>query len=520
MKKLLSTLVILLLIGSTIMAAENNRIKIKADQDGKTISRHIYGHFSEHLGRCIYGGLWVGENSDVPNINGYRKDVVEALKGLDIPNLRWPGGCFADTYHWKDGIGPREKRPEIVNVHWGGVTEDNSFGTHEFMGLCELLNCEPVICGNVGSGTVQEMAEWVEYINSDALSPMTRLRKANGREKPWKMKYWGVGNESWGCGGTMTAQFYSDQLRRYSTFCRDYGDNRLYRIAGGANSGDFNWTEVLMREWHNASGWVRGYMQGLSLHYYTVCHTWDKKGSATDFNEEDWFLTMKNTLYMEELVTKHSAIMDKYDPEKSIGLIVDEWGNWHDVEPGTNPGFLYQQNSLRDALVAGINLNIFNNHCDRVKMANIAQTVNVLQSVVLTEGDKMVRTPTWYVFKMFKVHQDAMLLPLEVESKEYTFQGQSIPAVNASASKNAQGVIHISLTNADPNNRQMITCDLGSVKVSKINGEIITAGKINAYNEFNQREQVNIQPFSEAKIVDGKIVVDMPSKSVVMLTVY
>ncbi|NQT26586.1 alpha-N-arabinofuranosidase, partial [candidate division KSB1 bacterium] len=264
---------IILILGLSVANAQDvTSLVIRADQPGAQISRHIYGHFSEHLGRCIYEGLWVGEDSDIPNVDGYRKDVLEALKEIGTPNLRWPGGCFADTYHWKDGIGPQEERPEIVNVHWGGVTEDNSFGTHEFMGLCEMLECEPVICGNVGSGTVQEMAEWVEYITSDALSPMTRLRKANGRDKPWKVKFWGIGNENWGCGGTMTADFYSDQLRRFATFCRDYGENKLFRVACGATTDDYYWTETLMHEWQKSPDWVRGYMQGLSLHYYTVCH--------------------------------------------------------------------------------------------------------------------------------------------------------------------------------------------------------------------------------------------------------
>lgn len=507
-----------LLTGSAVHAADAVPLRIRNDQPGAQISRHIYGHFSEHLGRCIYGGLWVGEESGIPNIHGYRKDVAEALKAIGIPNLRWPGGCFADTYHWKDGIGPRDERPEIVNVHWGGVTEDNSFGTHEFMGLCELLDCEPVICGNVGSGTVQEMAEWVEYLTSGALSPMTRLRKANGREEPWKVKFWGIGNENWGCGGTMTARFYSDQLRRYATFCRDYGDNRLYKVACGASTDDYDWTETLMREWKECPDWMKGYMQGLSLHYYTVCHDWSRKGSATEFTEDDWFLTLSKTLTMEELVTRHSAIMDRYDPEKQIGLIVDEWGNWHDVEPGTNPGFLYQQNTLRDALVAGINLNIFNNHADRVRMANIAQVVNVLQSMVLTQGDQMVRTPTWHVFRMFRVHQDATLLPVEFESPEYTHTDESIPAVTASASQNAAGEIHLTLTNADPERFHQITCTLSDGRATSVSGEIITANQINAYNDFGQAETVYIQPFPGASVQHGTVTIQLPPKSVVRVS--
>jgi alpha-N-arabinofuranosidase len=363
-----------------------NRLTVNVDGGEHTISRHIYGHFAEHLGRGVYGGVWVGEQSAIPNTRGIRNDVANALKNIRIPNLRWPGGCFADEYHWMDGIGPQ--RPKMVNTNWGGVVEDNSFGTHEFLDLCEQLGCEPYISGNLGSGSVDEMSKWIEYIAFDGESPMANLRKSHGREKPWKIRFWGVGNESWGCGGNMTPEFYSDQYRRYATFCRNYGDSRLYRIACGANAADYKWTETLMK---NAGK----QMQGLSLHYYTIpTGNWGRKGSATQFDEAEYFSAISNTLFMDELITAHSAIMNRYDPQKRVGLITDEWGIWTDAEPGTTPGFLYQQNTLRDAILAAVNLNIFNAHCDRVKMANIAQTVNVLQAVILTDGEKMILTPT------------------------------------------------------------------------------------------------------------------------------
>ena len=513
-------LVWMILFGSYLFAEIPNQIKITLDTDsaGPVISRHIYGQFSEHLGRCIYGGIWVGEDSNIPNINGYRKDVLKALQEIAVPNLRWPGGCFADTYHWMDGIGPREDRPEIVNVHWGGVTEDNSFGTHEFMGFCEALGCEPVICGNIGSGTVREMSDWIEYLTSDALSPMTRLRKANGHEEPWKVKYWGIGNETWGCGGNMKPDYYSDLFRQYSQFCRNMGGNQLFRVACGAAETDYHWTDTMMREWANAG---RGnYMQGLSLHYYTLCYDWSHKGPAIEFTEDEWYRTLSRTMRMEELVTKHDSIMTVYDPEKRIVLIVDEWGNWHDVEPETNPGFLYQQNTLRDALVAGINLNIFNNHADRVRMANIAQVVNVLQSVVLTKDDEIVKTPTWYVFKLYLPHHDATLIPIEIKSPEFACEstGLRAPIVTASASKNEKGVIHMSMTNADLEKNQKVECSLKDLNVSKVSGEIVTADKMNAFNDFGKKEEVTIQSFDQAKIKDGKLTVTLPAKSVVMLT--
>ena len=420
-----------LCIAMQAQAQAQNRLIVNADQGKETISKHIYGHFSEHLGRCIYGGYWVGEDSPIPNTRGIRNDVVQALKDIQIPNLRWPGGCFADEYHWMDGVGPRSQRPKMVNTHWGGVTEDNSFGTHEFLDLCEQLGCEPYISANLGSGTVEEMSKWVEYITFDGESPMANLRRQNGREKPWKVKFWGVGNESWGCGGRMTPDYYSDLYRRYAVYCRNYGDNRLYKIACGPNDSNYNWTETLMKN-------VGNQMQGLSLHYYTIpTGNWDKKGSATQFDETDYFNTISRTLFMEELISKHSTIMDKYDPGKKVALITDEWGIWTDVEPETNPGFLYQQNSLRDAILAAVNLNIFNAHCDRVKMANIAQTVNVLQAVILTENEKMLLTPTYWVYWLYKVHHDATLLPVSLTTDKYELNGKTMDAVSVSASKDA-----------------------------------------------------------------------------------
>ena len=489
-----------------------NRVVVNADQGKETISKHIYGHFSEHLGHCIYGGYWVGEDSPIPNTRGIRNDVVQALKDIQIPNLRWPGGCFADEYHWMDGIGARDQRPKMVNTHWGGVTEDNSFGTHEFLDLCEQLECEPYITGNLGSGSVEEMSKWIEYITFDGESPMSNLRKQNGREKPWKVKFWGVGNENWGCGGNMTANFYADQYRRYATYCRDYGDNQLYKIACGSGGADMNWTEVLMK---NAGS----QMQGISLHHYTVPNSWADKGSATQFTEADYFSTIEKTLVMENYVSRHSAIMDIYDPIKRVGLIVDEWGTWFNVEPGTNPGFLFQQNSLRDAIVAGINLNIFNRHADRVKMANIAQTINVLQAVILTDNEKMVLTPTYWVYYLYKVHQDATLLPVSVTGSKYELNGRRIDAVDVSASKDAAGKIHITLVNIDPNKPQSVDTELRGVTAKKVSGKILTAAKINDYNSFEKPNTVGVKDFKDAKLSGGKLTVNLPAKSVVMLEI-
>lgn len=488
-------------------------VTVNADQLSGKISRHIYGHFAEHLGRCIYEGIWVGEDSSIPNTRGIRNDVLEALRNLSIPVLRWPGGCFADEYHWKDGVGPREQRKRMVNTHWGGVVENNHFGTHEFFDLCELLGTEPYICGNVGSGTIQEMQEWVEYMTFDGESPMANWRKANGREKPWKLKYFGVGNENWGCGGNMRPSYYADEYRRFQTYVRNYGDNRIYKIAGGANTDDYNWTETLMRE-------AGSHMDGLSLHNYTVPGGFEVKRPAIGFDEAEWFETMRGAWYMDELISRHSAIMDQHDPGKRIGLIVDEWGTWFQVEPGTNPGFLYQQNSLRDALVAGLHLHIFNRHCDRVHMANIAQTVNVLQAMILTEGANMLLTPTYHVFEMFKVHQDAEAIALHLETGEYTLEGESLPQISASASKRADGTIDISLCNIDPKQEANLSLQLrGLAGTPEISGRVLTHSDMNAHNTFEHPETLKPQVFSGIKEVTGKgLTAVLPPMSVVVLT--
>jgi alpha-L-arabinofuranosidase len=485
-----------------------NQLIIHADQARDTIHRNIYGHFSEHLGRCIYEGYWVGEDSDIPNVRGIRKDVVEALKKIRVPVLRWPGGCFADEYHWKDGIGPRTSRPTMINTHWGGVTENNHFGTHEFLDLCQQLNCEPYICGNVGSGTVQELAQWVEYATFDGVSPMAELRARHGQATPWRVRFWGVGNENWGCGGNMTPEFYSDQFKRYATYVRSYGSNRVYKIACGPNGFDYKWTEVMMKE-------AGRNMNGLALHYY--CGTGKKSRSATQFDEEDWFELLRRALRMEELITKHVEIMDKYDPQKRVGLIVDEWGTWHAVEPGTNPGFLYQQNSLRDALVAGLTLNIFNQHCDRVKMANIAQTINVLQAMALTDKAKLILTPTYHVYEMYTVHHDARLLPAEVQSADYLLGAARIPCVSASASRDQAGRIHVTLCNLNPNLPAAVDCRLQGARPAALSGRVLTAPEITSHNTFDRPENVKPAPFSAFETTDTGFSTTLPPRSVVVL---
>ncbi len=507
MKRLLF-LALLISITASLSNAQVNEAVLDASSLRYKIDKNIYGQFSEHLGHCIYGGIWVGENSPIPNIDGMRKDVIDALKEIRVPVLRWPGGCFADEYHWENGIGPRDLRPKMINTNWGNVTEDNSFGTHEFLEFCKLVGCDPYFTGNVGSGTVQEFSQWVEYVNSDNVSPMTELRKKNGRDNSWGVKYWGLGNESWGCGGNMTPEYYSDQVRRFGTFIKNYGNNKVFKIACGPSGSDYNWTEVLMKN-------ARSSFDGLSLHYYSFANG----KPAADFDEQGWFNIIKSTLKMDELITKHSAIMDKYDPGKRVALEVDEYGTWYAVEPGTNPAFLYQQNTMRDAIAAACNLNIFNNHCDRVRMANIAQMVNVLQSMILTDSNKIVLTPTYYVFDLFKVHQDAKWVPMKLTTREYSFKGEELPVVNASASIDRNGKMHVSLCNVDPDSTQTVSLRFLKFKSDNVSGRILTADKMNAENTFENPNRVIPKSFTDFRTEGNSLVVYMPPMSVIVLEV-
>ncbi len=483
------------------------KIKLNLANQGAVINKNIYGHFSEHLGRCIYGGLFVGENSEIPNVKGMRTDVVEALKNIMLPVLRWPGGCFADEYHWEDGIGPQEGRKRMVNTNWGGVVEDNSFGTHEFLELCEQLGCEPYINANVGSGTVREMAEWVEYLNSEGDSTVVKKRWANGRKDPWGVKFWGVGNESWGCGGNMRPEYYADEFRRYNTYCRNYGKNKLYRIACGPSEADLNWTENLMKIAGN-------HCDAITMHYYTLpTGDWADKGSATEFDQESYYETLRRTWRMDKIIQLNLDVMNKYDPKHRVGVIVDEWGTWYNVEPGTNPGFLYQQNTMRDAMVAAINLNIFNAHADRVVMANLAQTVNVLQAVVLTDGDQMVLTPTYHVFDLYKNHQDATLVPVTVACDVV----EGVQQLTASASVK-EGVLTLTAANIAADKAEKVVLDIAGMEAKNVTVRILT-GEIHDKNTFEDQHVVEIKEFADFAVTAEGIELNLPACSVVEVVV-
>ena len=485
------------------------RIIINRNRSKGTINRNIYGHFAEHLGRCIYGGLYVGEDSPIPNINGMRTDVVSALKALDIPVLRWPGGCFADTYHWQDGVGPRERRKTIVNTTWGGVTENNHFGTHEFMELCRQLGCEAYFSGNVGSGTVREFSDWVEYCNMGGISPMAGLRRKNGREEPWNVKYWGIGNEAWGGGGNMRPEFYADLCRQYSTYLRNYDEkHRIYKIASGANVDDYEWTRIVAER----AGYT---VDALSLHYYTLPNDdWQHKGAATGFPLSEYYAVLHKALRMEELVEQHSRVLRRADPKGRLGLAVDEWGTWYDVEPGTNPGFLYQQNTMRDAIVAAVHLNIFNDHCDTVVMANIAQTVNVLQAMVLTQDAKMLCTPTYHVFSMYKGHQGARQLETYAETRLIGDEPMQSPSLHVSASEASDGSVLLTAANLDAEHPAPAECMMDGLKAgSAVAGELLS-GLPGAHNTFDSPNAVAPRPMTEIRTGDGRFTAVLPPCSV------
>ncbi|WP_375420665.1 alpha-N-arabinofuranosidase [uncultured Sphingomonas sp.] len=487
-------------------------LTIQADKPGPVYDRRIFTQFAEHLGTGIYGGLWVGNNSKIPNTRGVRNDVVGALKALGVPVVRWPGGCFADEYHWREGIGARAKRPVKINTHWGGVTEPNTVGTHEFMDMAEQIGAEVYISGNVGNGTPQEMAEWVEYITAPAGS-LADQRARNGRKAPWALPYFGIGNELWGCGGNMRAEYAADVTRRYATFIKAPANTRILKIASGANNDDLKWTETMMRE---ASGQV----DALSLHFYTVPGGWPPRASATEFDEAGWAQVLAETLRMDDLITRHSAVMDKVDPQKKIFLAVDEWGTWYAGDPGTNPGFLRQQNTLRDAMVAAVNLNIFAKHADRVKMTAIAQMVNVLQAMIFTDGPKMVLTPTYHVFEMYKPYQDGTVLPIQLKSPWYNKDGWVMPAVSASAVRGKDGAIHVGLANLDPKRATTVSTNVAGLAAgATVSGRVLTAPAVNSLNSFATPNAVAPARFDGAQLTGTTLTVTLPPKSVVMLAV-
>jgi len=505
-EKLLAGAVLLALAAPAQAQTAVAGVTIDTSKPGAEIDRHIYGQFAEHLGRGIYEGIWVGENSKIPNIRGYRKDVVDALRKIHVPDIRWPGGCFGDLYNWRDGIGPRAKRPVRVNVHWGGVTEDNGFGTHEFMNFAELVGADAYVSLNVGSLAPYDSAQWLEYMTSDSQSSLANERRKNGRAKPWTLGFVGIGNETWGCGGNMRADYASDINRRYATFANTPRDMGTLKIASGSHDDNYDFAETMMRD--------GGRFDGLSVHYYTVPRVFRDKGPATGFPESEWASTLVHALHINEIVTKTATIMDKYDPGKKIGLYVDEWGAWYDQEPGSHPGFLYQQNSLRDAEVAALSLNIFQRHSDRVKGANIAQMINVLQAMILTDKEKMLLTPTYHVFDMYQAFMGATPYPATVSGPDYVQGDNRLPMVDVSAARGKDGKLLLAIVNTDPGHAVQVVTNL----TGGAHGRILSAFAMDAHNTFDKPNQVHPVAFSSST-EGGKMSFDMPAKAVAVVKV-
>jgi alpha-L-arabinofuranosidase len=517
--RLAATLAGLMLTGTALtshaLAAEprpiDARVEIAATPGAK-IDANIYGQFIEVLGHGIDGGIYVGEKSPIPNTRGFRNDLIAAFKDIKVPLVRWPGGCFADFYHWRDGIGPKDKRPITLNYSWGGVEEKNEVGTHEFFDFAELIGAKIYLSANVGTGSPKEMMDWLEYISSDTKSALAEERRKNGRDKPWKVDYLGIGNETWGCGGSMTPEYSADLHNQYAEFVRGPRERRPARIASGANAEDYNWTEVLMKK--SASR-----MDGISLHYYTLpTGKWDKKGEGVGFSEAEWMKTFVQTEKMETLLTKHTAIMDKYDPKKRVALFVDEWGTWYDPEPGSNKSFLEQPNTLRDALVAAINLNTFHRHADRVRMTSVAQTVNVLQAMARTKEEKMYLTPTYQVFKIYVPFQNATSLAANVTSADYVVGDDKLKAVDISAARGTDGKIYVSLVNLDPTHPANVTALYDGKPLTVIAGQVITADKMDAGNSFEAPNALTAKPL-KGKALGKQGVVKIPAKSVTVLEI-
>jgi alpha-N-arabinofuranosidase len=514
---------ILTAIGGIGPFAHAQRVELSVDlsNPGAKIDRNIFGQFAEHLGHGISDGIWVGPDSTIPNTRGIRNDVVTALKAIRVPNVRWPGGCFADEYHWRNGIG--NPRTVTLNPNWGGVIESNSFGTHEFMDFLDQIGAEAYVSVNVGSGTPREAAEWLEYLTTAQPTTLAKERAANGHAGPYKIAFLGIANESWDCGGNMTPDYYLSQMKIYSRFVRNFNPaqqdkQQMLKIAvgpGGAEPRWTEWTETIMKAYQQHTwSWD---MNGLSMHSYTV-GKWPPAFASENFGETEYSQFLKLTLAMDDLINKHSAIMDKYDPEKKVALVVDEWGAWYAPLPSSNPGFLVQQNSLRDAILAALNLNIFARHADRVRMANIAQMINVLQAMILTDREKMVLTPTYYVFKMYTPFQDSTFVPIAFDAGRYTHGDITLPRVDAIAAKDTAGKLWIAITNLDPNQRVDVEATLSGITAKSAAGETLTAPKVDSINTFDSPKTVVPKPVS-AKVQGGKLALKLEPKSVTVISV-
>jgi alpha-L-arabinofuranosidase len=461
-------------------------VNVLLDQAIGTIRPEVYGQFAEHIGGVIYDGIWVGHDSKIANTDGIRQAIIDHVKTLGPVVVRWPGGCFADRYHWRDGIGPASKRPRRFG-RWREETESNQFGTHEFLRFCRLCGVRPYLAANVGTGTPEEFQQWVEYCNAPAGSTtLADERVTNGDREPFHVEYWGVGNESWGCGGKFIPEDYCREYRRFVEWLPKY-DTVLFRIAAGPNSNDLDWTRRFFARWADGS---RADLEGWAPHYY--CGT---TGHALNFSVDQWYEQLHKANRMETLIKDQWAAMGEFDRRHEVKLVIDEWGSWHPAGTEINPRHLFEQmGTLRDALVAALSLDTFNRHADKVRMANVAQLVNNLHSLFLADGDKFVATPTYHVYTMYRGHQDARAVRIDVQAPDTSFQvrggTERITRLAGSASRTRDGRATLTLAHLHASEPADVHISLHGGAAREVRHTVLTHNELNAHNTFERPDVV------------------------------
>jgi len=505
------------------MLNSTQKVDVIVNEKIGTISPYLHGQFAEHLGELIYPGIWVGEDSKIPNLGGIRKHIVAALQPLHLPVTRWPGGCFADGYHWRNGIGERARRPLRINYYWGMAPEPNTFGTHEFMAFCRAIGTEPYFTGNAGSGSPQEIGDWVEYCNFVGDSSLSQERRENGSAEPFDVKFWAVGNENWGCGGRMDPESYAATYTRMRTSMFDYSGTAVHGIACGASGNDWVWTRKVMDYFKNKHWNHLGTVQSLAAHFY--CGT---AGTATEYTSAQWLELLARSAAIEGIITGHRAIMDEFDPQRNVNLIVDEWGTWHPVESGKPGSGLYQQNTMRDACVAALTLDIFNNHADKIYMANIAQLINVLQALLLVQEDRCIKTPTYLIYDLYQPHKDAQAVRLVSHADVISDGGASaefcrdqfidrslvaLQAAQGSASvKN--GVLCITVVNTHPEQALDLEIALTGGMLGDVEIVRLVNNDIHAHNTFANPDAVTLSEPQTSHVDGSTMHVQLPAASV------
>ena len=490
------------------------------------INPYLHGHFAEHLGELVYPGICVPEDGAIPNTAGIRDDVAAALRPLGIPVLRWPGGCFADDYHWRDGIGPLDRRPLRLNRHWGMTAESGAFGTHEFVRFCRTIGAEPYFAANVGSGTPGELRDWVEYCNFAGSSSLADERRRNGAGEPFGVRFWGIGNENWGCGGNLGPEHYAEEFCRFRGYASDYSGTRVQGIACGQNNADWEWTRRFFEHVHHSHGNRLRLVQGYAAHYY--CGT---AGTATEYTDAQWLELLARAFAVEGVVTGCRELMDEHDPERKIPLLLDEWGAWHPVEAGKPERGLYQQNTMRDACVAALTLDLFHAHADKLLMANIAQLINVLQALLLVEEDRCVRTPTYHVFDLYRPHKGASAVRLETFAEPVTDGGSSadwcrgrylhrgpfaLRAVQGSASMR-EDALCVTAVNTHPTEPVDLDVELHGARWGEVEAVTLGTGDIRGYNTFDDPERVRLGEATTIQASDGRVRSMMPPGAILRL---